>query len=86
MAKNSTRVKGKSSGATKTAPSGVTKARYILVAGKPFSCYTGTTTFTDLCIVARTDDSRRMAALMNKHFDDAAGLLLWIDTETGRSL
>ena len=55
--------------------------RYILVGGNPFSCYTGTLTFTGLGVVGSFDSKEEADVAFTSAYDSAGGLLLIIDTE-----
>ncbi len=59
------------------------KPRYVLIGGRPFSVYTGTTTFTNLLIKATANNEIEMKSKTEEFYEECSGLMLWIDLETG---
>lgn len=64
----------------------MSKKRYILVGGNPFTCYMGTTTFTGMSVKDSANDAYEAKKATDYWFDRCGGLLLWIDTETGKEV
>ena len=58
--------------------------RYLLVGGRPFSDLSGTLTFTGIDIIASSDDGEEIKKMVPYQYDVCGGLLLIIDTETGK--
>lgn len=56
---------------------------FALIGGKPFRCYTGTTTYTGLSVVAKCNTKKQAEKLYRKHYEDCGGLLLIVDLDTG---
>ena len=54
--------------------------RYILVGGH----YTGTGRYTGLSVVGSADTVEEAKEATNKQYEECGGLLLWIDTLTGK--
>lgn len=59
------------------------KHRYIIIGGNPITIYTGTTTFTSLKIVGRTNSLKEVDKIIRNKYDECAGLICSIDMETG---
>lgn len=57
--------------------------KYLVVGGNPFTCYTGTTSFTSLDVVGKANSWKEAADIFNNKYDECSGLLLIIDMETG---
>jgi len=49
---------------------------FIIIGGNPFTCYTGTTTFTGLQVVAKTESFEEMKQIVKDCFDEVGGLIL----------
>lgn len=59
------------------------RQRYVVVGGHPFRMYTGTTTFTGLKLVGKTDSKEEAVELFNTHYEDCGGLLMIVDLDEG---
>lgn len=55
--------------------------KYVLVGGNPFTCYTGTTTFTGLRVVGRYDTKEDIKNAVRTHGEECNGLLLALDSD-----
>lgn len=60
--------------------------RYILVGGVPFIAYTGTGTFTALRTVDSDDCLTKIKEKISKMYDECGGLMIIIDTHTGKEV
>ncbi|KKN19848.1 hypothetical protein LCGC14_0941740 [marine sediment metagenome] len=60
--------------------------RYILIGGKPFTGHTGTTSYTGLQVVATSDKLKGLQELYQYNWDICGGLLLIIDSTTGKGV
>lgn len=57
---------------------------YIIVGGRPFTMYTGTTTYTGLSVVGNAASKEEAKAIVLAQYEECGGLLLVIDSETGK--
>jgi len=60
-------------------------SKFLVVGGKPFTGYTGTTTYTGLSVVGTTNTLKQAKKLFQKKWDECGGLLLIIDMTTGEA-
>jgi len=60
--------------------------KYVLVGGNPFRCYTGTVACTGLSVVGNANTKKQMAKITTAQYDKCGGLLIWIDTRTGKEV
>lgn len=60
--------------------------KYLVVGGLPFRGYTNTLTYTGLKIVGGANTKKELEKLVKDKFDEHGGLLLSIDTETGKEV
>jgi len=57
--------------------------RYLIVGGSPFTEHTGTTTYTALGIMGRSDSLTSIQTMATEKYESCNGLLVIIDTQTG---
>jgi hypothetical protein len=57
--------------------------RYIIVGGRPFTMYTGTTTYTGLDIVGTTDTLEDAGLIVREKYEQCGGLIVIINAEAG---
>jgi hypothetical protein len=54
--------------------------RYIIIGGNPMSMYNGTTTFTSLRVIGKTNDHNKAQEIADHNYDQCAGLIDIVDT------
>ena len=57
------------------------RKRYVVVGGNPFTMYTGTTTFTAIRVLCKTNSKTEAEVVVKDNYDECGGLIEIFDMD-----